>query len=283
MNRVLIAGCGYVGRILAARLSALGVTTYALSRGTSDLPAGVVAVTADLTRLETLRALPIDLDALVYSASPDRGAGGYSEPAYRAAYIDGLANLVRALGASLPRRLVFTSSTGVYAQNDGSWVDETSPTIPEHFGGRVLLEAETAALACAERPTVVRFGGIYGPGRTRLIDMVRAGRATVNPQSPRYTNRIHRDDCAGVIQHLLALDEPEALYLGVDREPAPRHEVLGWIAERLGRPAPTVGDAPSSLRGGSKRCSNARLLATGFELMYPSYREGYGALIDGDE
>jgi nucleoside-diphosphate-sugar epimerase len=126
---------------------------------------------------------------------------------------------------------------------------------------------------------VVRFGGIYGPGRTRLIDSVRSGQARCEPGL--YTNRIHRDDCAGVLEHLLALAAPAPLYIGVDDEPALQCEVLRWLAQQLGVPPPVPSGAPddSRRRGGNKRCCNARLRASGYRLLYPSYCEGYTALL----
>ena len=120
---------------------------------------------------------------------------------------------------------------------------------------------------------MVRFAGIYGPGRTRLIERVRAG----DPCSAAYANRIHRDDCAGVLRHLLRLERPLPLYLAADGEPATQCAVMTWMAERLGLPAPPSADAGDGNLG--KRCRNARLAASGYEFEYPSFREGYGAII----
>ena len=130
--------------------------------------------------------------------------------------------------------------------------------------------------------TVIRFGGIYGPGRTRLIDSLREGIATCVEQPPVYTNRIHRDDGAAALQHLMELYDPQPLYIGVDDHPAPHCEVLRWLAERLGVPGPTVvnaATAPDTLLRANKRCRNARLRASGFRFRYPSYKEGYAALL----
>ena len=119
----------------------------------------------------------------------------------------------------------------------------------------------------------MRFAGIYGPGRTRLVERVRAG----DPCSAAYTNRIHRDDCAGVLRHLLRLERPLPLYLAADREPATQCAVMTWMAERLGLPAPSIADAGDGSLG--KRCRNARLVSSGYEFEYPSFREGYDAVI----
>ena len=135
---------------------------------------------------------------------------------------EGLRNLLAALrqqGQS-PRRIIFLSSTAVYGQTRGEWVDESSATEPDHFSGRRLLEAEALLRESGVPAIVLRLGGIYGPRRTRLIDEVRQGRAATSRNGPRYTNRIHRDDCVGALDHLIELAEPADCYLGVDCEPA---------------------------------------------------------------
>ena len=132
-------------------------------------------------------------------------------------------------------------------------------------------------------PVVLRLGGIYGPGRTRLIDQVRGGTA-VAPAEPRYTNRIHRDDAAAAIVHLCTMAaDPGPVYLGVDNDPAELGEVQRFLAAELGLPRPAsaaVCGEPS--RGGNKRCSNALLRSTGFEFTYPTFREGYRAILAGE-
>jgi nucleoside-diphosphate-sugar epimerase len=129
---------------------------------------------------------------------------------------------------------------------------------------------------------VLRLGGIYGPGRDRLIREVAEGRA-LRPAEPLFTHRIHRDDAAGAIAHLLALERPEPVYLGVDSEPADLGAVYAWISARLGLPEPAIAPIPGEgrLARGSKRCSNARLVASGYRFAYPTFREGYGELIAG--
>ena len=143
---------------------------------------------------------------------------------------------------------------------------------------------------------VLRLGGIYGPGRTRLIDQVRGGSAVI-PAESRFTNRIHRDDAAAAIVHLCTMDAaPAPVYVGVDNEPAEMGEVLRFLAAELGLPQPPSGAADGTAgggsagggsaggepsRGGNKRCSNALLRSTGFEFRYPSFREGYRDILAG--
>ena len=279
MTRTLIAGCGYVGSELARVLMAEGgYDVWGLRRRAGGLPTGTRAIEADLSRTDTLANLPTGLDLVFYTV----GADGHSPEQYESAYVDGLANLwqgIRAVGP-LPRRLVVVTSTAVYAQNDGSWVDETSPTEPREFSGRTLLRSEALARTLAEEVVIVRFGGIYGPGRTRFVDSVRNATAALGP-GPEYTNRIHRRDCAGVLAHVARLATPSATYIAVDDEPADRRIVVEWLAERLGvappsRPDPTPPTAPA--RG--KRCSNRLLRASGYDFVFPTFREGYGDVLE---
>ena len=274
---VLVLGAGYVGEALLQRLAGVGCPSYALKRSFSQPPSGARAIAADLTDPEALGKLPRDVRFIVYLLSPDAS----TDDAYRAAYLTGLERLLAsdAVKSSPLERILFASSTAVYAQSDGSLVDEDSPTEPAAFSGQRLLEAEACVRASGVPSVVVRFAGIYGPGRQRLLTSVRDGSATVGPE-PQITNRIHRDDCAGFLLHLLQLDNPEPLYIGVDDEPSELRVVLEWLAETLGAPPPRTSDAGSGReRGGNKRCSNRRLRASGYRLSYPSFRDGYGALI----
>jgi nucleoside-diphosphate-sugar epimerase len=214
---------------------------------------------------------------LVYAAS----AGARTERAYERAYLTGLSNVLRALGDERLERVIFTSSTAVYGQSDGRWVDETSPTSPTHFSGRILLEAERLLLARPGEAIALRLAGIYGPGRTRLVRAVHEGRAHVAPDV--YGNRIHRDDCAGALAHLLFHPSPEPLYVGADDDPAPLAEVHDFVASLLGMPRSKLaqGPTPDAEAGArtNKRCRNERLRASGYALRVPSYREGYPAIV----
>lgn len=271
---ILVAGCGDVGTALGLELVDVGHRVYALRRNVSALPNALLPVAADLCDPGTLGELP-EVDYLFYTATPD----GRSDEAYARTFVAGLENTLNALSGRGLRHVYFVSSTGVYAQCGGEWVDESSDTCPEQFSGVRLLQGERVALDAAFPGTVVRFGGIYGPGRTRLIERVRAGTSCI-VDPPRFTNRIHRDDCAGVLKHLLSLESPESVYLGVDSEPAAQCVVFDWLAHRLGAPRPLreAGDADMDQ---GKRCSNARLLESGYAFQYPTFREGYSSVIEG--
>ena len=282
-SRILIAGCGYVGTELARRLAAEGHEVFALRRSEAapiHKVAGVTWIRADLLDVDALRCLPPRLELVFYGAS----AGG-GDRAYRSAYVDGLRYLLAALDGHPVRRFVYASSTGVYAQSNGEWVDEDSPAEPTHFSGKRLLEGERLVRGCRFSASVVRFAGIYGPGRTRLVESVRRGEAVIPAGSPVYSNRIHRDDCAGVIRHLFFQDAVEPLYVAADEEPTDAATLYRWLAGELGVEPPRVepvADAGHRYgRASNKRVRNARLLASGYRFRYPTFRDGYSPLLRG--
>jgi nucleoside-diphosphate-sugar epimerase len=277
MARVLIAGCGYVGSALGIRLAAEGHAVWGLRRKPEVLCKRIQPVQADLTKPETLEGLPRQLDFVAYTAAADRNEEG----AYQTIYVDGVANLIDALKQQemVVGRFLFTSSTAVYSQSSGEWVDEESPTEPSHFSGQCLLRGERLLLRGPFPSTVLRLGGIYGPGRTRLIESVRRGEALCSEKVRTYSNRIHLEDCAGALHHLMSSQARRELYLAVDHDPAERCEVLRWLAQKLGVPAPRVVEAAASDNRSNKRCKNDRLVASGYVFRYPTFREGYEAVL----
>lgn len=280
---VLIAGCGDVGSRLAKQLLAENWQVYGLRRTVSQLPEGVIGVAGDLFSEQCPAAWPTtSLDYLVYSAA----ATEHDEAGYRAAYVEGLTHVLGWLkqNGQSPKRLLFVSSSSVYGQKDGEWIDETSPAQAGGYSGRLMLEAEQVALQSGIPASLVRLTGIYGPGREWLLNQVRQGyRVAIDP--PLYGNRIHADDAAGLLAFLLQADrrgvQLEDCYIGVDDAPVPLAEVVGWLREYLG--VTEWADNSSVRRSGSKRCSNARARALGWEPRYPSFREGYAEIIEGQD
>ncbi|MCK7549068.1 NAD-dependent epimerase/dehydratase family protein [Marinobacter koreensis] len=276
--RVLLAGCGKLGGEIAQRL-ARRADVFGLRRHGNQVPEGVTGISADLTDPATLRGvLPSEPDIVIYCLTPS----SYDEAGYRAAYVTGLSNLLKALGTTRLKRLFFISSTSVYGQDDDSWVDETSPAEPGRRSGQCIREGEETALNSGHPATVVRFSGIYGPSRRRFLDEVLKG--GINPGSPApFTNRIHEADAARAIEHLVERtlsDEPLArLYVASDSEPARLDTVVNWIREQVPCQNPKP-DARTGGRAGSKRCSNRSLLQTGFEFRYPDFRAGYREMIE---
>jgi nucleoside-diphosphate-sugar epimerase len=280
--RVLIAGCGYVGGALAGMMAADGHEVWGMRRNPAALPPGVHHLAADLRDPRSLERLPEGLDYVAYTATAD----GFTDDAYRAAYVYGARNLLQALArkGETPRRIAFTSSTSVYAQENGEWVDEDSPAEPAGFGGRRMLEGERVFLDGPLPATVLRLGGIYGPGRASLVEKVRSGAAECPPE-PGWTNRIHRDDAAGALRHVLTAPDPAPIYLCVDREPAELCDIYRWLARRLRAPEPRVAADAADTRKrtrSNKRCSSARLAASGYDFRYPTFREGFEAIIAGE-
>ena len=277
----LIVGCGDVGSRLARRLLGKGWRVAGLRRSVGQLPDGVQSVAADLSDSRIPAAWPERApDYLVYCVA----ASQHDEAGYRAAYIDGLRNVLSWLAekGQRPRRLVFVSSSSVYAQQQGEWIDETAAAEPQGYSGQVMLEAEQLALTSGIPATRVRLTGIYGPGREWLLSQVRQGyRVAEHP--PLYGNRIHAEDAAGLLGFLLQADADgvalEDCYIGVDDDPAALADVVAWLRDYLG--VTEWSDEQRVRRAGSKRCSNARARALGWAPQYASYKEGYAAILAG--
>ena len=271
--RVLIAGCGDVGNVLAMALLKDGHTVFGLKRDTSSLPNGVQAVSADLLDPATLTNLPGAIDWLVFMPTP----AGRTQAAYESIFIQGWKNLWAGLKQH-PARSLVVSSTAVFGEASGGIVDEETDPRPTGFNGKVLLEMEQLAGRCTDKLVVVRISGIYGPGRERLIRLAATDGLEVQQVPPSFTNRIHRDDAAAALKHLLEIDKPYALYVATDDQPAPRYEVVSWLAKVQGCVAPRGLHDESAVRG--KRVSNQRLRDSGFILSYPDYRAGYAAVLE---
>jgi len=279
-RRVLLVGCGDIGTGLGETLLARGAAVWGLRRDPAGLPAGFHGVAGDFTRPDGLAAVAGQaFDHVVLTFTP----AGYTDEAYAAAYVDGMRHVLAALDPA-PGHVILVSSTSVYHQDDCGWVDERSATEPTHFAGRRTLEAEAVLRDSGLPHVIARFAGIYGPGRTRLIDQVRAGHAC-GPEERLYVNRIHRADGVGFLAHLIDLREQGAdlddLYLVTDSYPVTMWDVQSWIASKLGLDPFALKTGPVPGRT-SKRCRNARMRATGYELRYPDYMAGYGELLGAD-
>jgi nucleoside-diphosphate-sugar epimerase len=268
---VLLVGCGDLGADIGLRLATLGHPVAAIRRHGDLVPAPLVGVSADLTR-ERPALPPLDLGLLVVALT----ARPRTEESYRQTYVDGMGRALDALEAAgqAPQRAVLVSSTAVYADADpDQLLDEDTAPSPADGPGRMLLEAERVFLDRVAAGTVVRFSGLYGHTEPRLVGQVRRGEVD-DPH--RWTNRIHRDDAAAAVVHLLTRPEPpERLYLGTDDEPSLLGDVAALVAAQLGVPAPPAADPAL---GHGKRLSNARLRATGWVPQFPTYRQGYGSV-----
>jgi nucleoside-diphosphate-sugar epimerase len=284
--RVLIIGCGYVGLQLGAELVQQGHEVFGVrrSRGAeADLqPAGVKHLVADITRPEQLAALPQPWDWVVNCMSSSRG--GLED--YRAVYLQGMRNLIGWLLAAPPQKVVYTSSTSVYGQNDGSLVTEASPTEPATETGRVLVETESVLIEAARQSglpgAILRVAGIYGPGRGYWFKQYVNGAAAIEGDGKRLLNMIHRDDVAGAAIAALQHGQPGEIYNAVDDEPMTQLGFFQWLSGSLGKPMPPFvpEEATAALKRGvtSKKVSNRRLkLELAYRFKYPTFREGYAA------
>ncbi len=276
MARILIVGSGDIGGGLAIQLAAQNHDVWGLRRSEKPVGEGVTTISADVSDMESLIGkIPEKLDYLIYSvASPD-----FSEEGYGKFYVSGMVHILALLKQqhATPKRIFFVSSTSVYPHHDGSWVDEEVLPEPTAFAGRKMLEAEKKLLSSDFPSTVVRFSGIYGPGRTRLVSQAQTG-SHCDPKPDVWTNRIHRDDCIGVLNFLIEQDTKGAaldnLYLGTDPQPVTLYEILEWLKDRIGDVEPDH-DVPDVSRRGSKRCSSKRLQGLGYKFKYEGYQQGY--------
>lgn len=287
-KNILLIGCGNLGQHLAAELQAEGHSVTATRRSLASLPAGLSGFALDVTRPETLSALNTHVwDAVVITLTA-RG-----EEAYRQVYVDGVRNVLTALSEVKQNPLVlFASSTSVYHQNDGSTVDETSATEPTGYSGKTMLAAERLLADSGLPHAAIRFSGIYGTYRSsanpvgeshasggHLLKVMREG--LISPaEPPRYSNRIHINDCVGVFKFLLQRHfEGQVLspvYLASDGNPAPLNQVMELIAGL--NDIDVEGLKPDYLpnRGGNKRCVGRLLAEQGYRMQVGDFRVGYG-------
>lgn len=272
---ILWAGFGDLGRAALPALAAAGHRVFGLRRElVAHPPDGLVPLHGDLHAPDELDPLP-EVQGCVVTLTPDtRDLVGYQHT-----YVHALANLHALLEGqgteSNPpvERVVFVSSTAVYGQHEGQLVDETDSTSPSRFNGAVMVRAERLALSARWPTTVARLAGIYGPGRDRLLRKVRQG----TPSTDRWTNRIHRDDAAAAVVHLLHHDAPPRVVNVADTEPATNREVLTWLADRMGLEPPPIEPADPV---GGKRVDASLLRELGFHHAHPTFRDGYAAMLD---
>ncbi len=275
---VVIAGCGDLGTETGLRFAAMGHRVIGLRRSAEKLPREIEGQSVDLS--VEVPTLPADTNIVVIAMSPDER----SVDGYRAAYVNSVRGVVTAIhhDCTVPPRVLFVSSTAVYGVDDGAWVDASTPAKPTAPTAVVLQEAEETLLEQIPEATILRLGGIYGPGRNRQIDRIRDGVDTVVSE-PRFTNRIHRDDAAAAIVHLMTMqDWPKTVYIGVDDRPVDHREIVEFLARILDLPVPSgVADSARTHASRGKRCHNTRLRESGFVFSYPTYREGYAAVLEG--
>lgn len=279
MANILIIGCGSLGLALAEQLLAAGHQVTGLRRNPPPATTALRFICGDIANAADLAQLPTDFDSVYFIVSPD---GRDNADSYRAIYDTGLNQLLAHFAAAQAHpQWLLVSSTSVYAQNHGEWVDEHSTAEPDNANSQLIRLAEQKLLALNPHNLVVRFSGIYGPGREYLLRMAKTAPA-IQHTPPYYTNRIHQDDCVAVLafllaQHLAGVVLPQVI-LASDDDPASQWEVISWLAEQLRSPAPSA-KIMAATAGQNKRCNNSCLKALGYQFRYPSYKDGYLALI----
>jgi len=280
MSSLLIAGCGYLGQALARLALAKGIRVLGICHRESSAQAlrdeGIAARAGDLSDSAAMAALakewPRD-SAVVHCAASARGGAG---EAYRAVYLEGMRNLRAAFPDA--SRLLFTSSTGVYPQTDGSWVTEDSPADPDRETGRILRQAEDESLAAGG--AVVRLAGLYGPGRSVLLRHFLTGESvidvrTVDPSTPggRWVNQIHRDDAARALLFLLTETGDTGIFNAADSTPMLQRTIYDELARRFDRPLPPEAPPDATRKRGwsHKRVDASRLRSLGWQPQFPSW------------
>jgi nucleoside-diphosphate-sugar epimerase len=281
----LVIGCGYLGRRVADLWLAEGAEVVAVSRSADRArvltAAGIRCVVGDVLSPKSLNLLP-PADTVLFAIGHDRGTG----VSIRELYVQGLRNTLVSLPAGT-KRFLYVSSTGVYGQRDGDWVDEHSACDPAREGGRACLEAEQVL---GQHPigassVVLRMAGIYGPNRIPRSQQLQAGLPIAAPSSG-FLNLIHVDDAARIVLAAEKTAKVPRLFCVSDGNPVVRAEYYRCLARLIGAAppqfvSPAAGTPVAERASSSKRVSNLRLLKElHAHLRYPSYREGLAAIID---
>lgn len=276
---ILITGCGDLGRRVGSTLAARDWQVHAVRRNPDGLSPKFNWHSAD----------HCDPDALVFveALKPDFVLATFN-PTSRdiAGYWQGFSvatsNLLRSLNNHRPQQLLMVSSTRVYAEARGGWIDETAPLSETDKRATAIIDAERQFLDSGLPATIVRFAGIYGGSSARLLSKVARGEVA-SSEPVRYTNRIHREDCAGFLLHLIEMAENHQhlapSYNGVDDSPCPAHEVEQWLAKALGVTVNSPSEDSTTGQVSHKRCRNDLLHACGYQLRHPDYRSGYSEVL----
>jgi len=273
----MVIGCGYLGAKLLRQLTRTGWKATGITLSESSAEAlrseGLKVVAADL-RTSDFRLISENNPAVVIhcASSGQRGPGAYNE-----IFLETTRRLIK---ETIFEHLIFTSSTSVYAQTDGSVVTESDPAEPERETGKILKETE--GLVLAHHGTVLRLAGIYGPGRCVPLQKLLAGEATIEGSGDRPINSIHRDDAVSAFC-LAAGHRWQGIFNVADNTPVTQLEWFQWVCSRLRQPLPPFVPPDLNRKRGwtRKRVSNAKLRSSGWTPQYPSFREGVEEILLG--
>ncbi len=275
----LVIGCGYLGRYVAALWRVRGHRVYATTRRADHADAmrgaGFDPVVCDVLEPTSLRRLPA-VETVAYAVALDRSSGA----TMRSVYVDGLANVLEHLPP--PARFIYVSSSSVYGQSDGGWVDEESPTEPQEESGRVVLDAERVLRAKLPGAVVLRFAGIYGRGRLLRRKTIEAGEPIVG-DADKWLNLIQVEDGARAVLDAEAHAAPGRTYNVCDDQPVRRRDFYTEMARVLAGPPPRFALPPPDQptpphEKGNRRIRNSRMKEElRVRLQYPGYVEGLAA------
>ena len=273
--RVALIGCGDIGIALARRLVLQDYRCLGLRRSPPAGTEGMQWLAADYTEVSDLQPMiEWEPDYLVITLKP----AAYTEAGYQQGYVAGAQAIAKAISGCKLKRVFYVSSTRVYGESDGGWVDETSPLATDGYAALALIAAEQTIAAAADT-TLIRCAGIYDGATFYRLRIERGLWSSSQPII--YTNRIHRADCVGFLAHLIHLEQQgkalQPVYNAADNRPAPRHQLERWLADQLGLIPPNDASVPAHSPESHKRVSNEALKASGYSLRYTSFEEGYAA------
>lgn len=274
--KILLAGCGQLGTQLGAKRQQKGDTVVGIKRSTA--PTLFELIHIDLSQQNALSELTADYDVIIFTVTPSHR----DESAYCQVYTDILQQVIDfAKQHRKPPLCIYVSSTGVYGQNTGEWVDENSPTQPNQYSGKWVLHGENILQEQLSNTLIIRFSGIYNAERRWLINQ--AITDTPIQKTPTiWTNRIHQADCVGVLDFLLDQYQQgkslEKCYLASDDAPVGRYEVMAFIRASLGYDEPAI-KTDALTQQLNKRCSNKRIKELGYVFSYPTFERGYGEIL----
>ena len=274
--QVLILGCGDIGTRAGLSLLERGWRVAAARRNPDRLPNQFDRHAVNLTDPASLAVLDaVAPDYVVVTPTPQ----SYDPAGYQAGFA-AIANILASQKwVAQSRRVIWISSTRVYRESEGGWVDEHSPLNLDEPQAASMIAGE-AAIRRAATATIIRPAGVYGDPEGMLMRRVRAGEG--GAPGALYGNRIHRQDLSRLIVHCLERDQagegvPPTL-VGADHDQTPTHEIEDWLADQIG--VTLIRPAKQSPSRAHRRCRNSLLERIGFTFLYPTWREGYGAALN---
>ncbi|HIF17968.1 MAG TPA: NAD-dependent epimerase/dehydratase family protein [Cycloclasticus sp.] len=278
MAKILIIGCGDIGGALAEVLVQEGHEVTGLKRTLPSHQSAVRFIKADITKADELASLPVDFDQVIYIISPSSGG----TPAYEDVFKLGVDNVLARFEKKKAKvSFTFVSSTRVYGQHQGEWLNEESETKPIDERGKILLAAENKFLDFNSQTTIIRFSGIYGRSNYFLNQL--KGGVEIQKEPPYYTNRIHKEDCVGALAFLInkknTVVKLKSTYLVSDCDPASKWDVACYLADGLSiqRPPALMLDQHADC---NKRLDNRRLIKEGYQFKYKTYMQGFKAALN---